>query len=282
MADSTILQPEGLEQRYERYKEKIKHFTIMNDIFMRNVLKEISCTEYILQIIMNRTDLKIIDQTLQKDYKNLQGRSAILDCVARDAENNHFNMEIQGENDGAFPKRARYHCGLLDMNLLNPGDLFDNLPETYVIFITKNDVLGYNRPISHIQRRINETEDIFQDGQHILYVNSKKQDDTELGRLMHDLHCKEADKMYSNVLSARVQQLKETTEGVNQMCQELEEIYNEGEQSGFLRGEQSGELKKARETALTLLDMGMPAEQIAKAVNLSIETVQNWIAETNS
>ena len=91
---------------------------------------------------------------------------------------------------------------------------------------------------------------------------------------MHDLHCKEADKMYSNVLSVRVQQLKETTEGVNQMCQELEEIYNEGEQSG--------ELKKARETALTLLDMGMPAEQIAKAVNLSIETVQNWIAETNS
>ena len=274
MPDTTILQPEGLEQRYERYKEKIKHFTIMNDIFMRNVLKEISCTEYILQVIMNKKELKVIDQTLQKDYKNLQGRSAILDCVAKDAENNFFNVEIQGENDGASPTRARYHCGLLDMNLLNPGDLFDNLPETYVIFITKNDVLGYNQPISHIQRRIKETEDIFQDGQHILYVNSKKQDDTELGHLMHDLHCKEADKMYSNVLSARVQQLKETTEGVDQMCQELEEIYNEGEQSG--------ELKKARETALTLLDMGMPAEQIAKAVNLSIETVQNWIAETNS
>ena len=198
----------------------------MNDIFMRNVLKEISCTEYILQVIMNRTDIKVIDQTLQKDYKNLQGRSAILDCVARDAENNHFNVEIQGENDGASPKRARYHCGLLDMNLLNPGDLFDNLPETYIIFITKNNILEYSQPISHIQRRIKETEDTFQDGQHILYVNSKKQDDTELDRLMHDLHCKEADKMYSNVLSARVQQLKETTEGVNQMCQELEEIYN--------------------------------------------------------
>lgn len=77
----TILQPEGLEQRYERYKEKIKHFTIMNDIFMRNVLKETACTEYILQVIMNKKELKVIDQTLQKDYKNLQGRSAILDCV---------------------------------------------------------------------------------------------------------------------------------------------------------------------------------------------------------
>ena len=163
------------------------------------------------------------------------------------------------------------------MNLLNPGDLFDNLPETYVIFITKNDVLGYNLPINHIRRRSNETGEIFEDGQHILYVNSKKQDNTELGRLMHDLHCKEADKMYSNVLSARVQQLKETTEGVNQMCQELEEIYNEGEQSGV----QKGELKKARETTLALLEMGMSSEQIAKAVNLSIETIQNWISEAS-
>ena len=273
MTVPTILQPEGLEQRYERYKEKIKHFTIMNDIFMRNVLKEISCTKYILQVIMNRTDLKVIDQTLQKDYKNLQGRSAILDCVAKDAENNFFNVEIQGENDGASPKRARYHCGLLDMNLLNPGDPFDRLPETYVIFITKNDVLGYNLPINHIR----ETGEIFQDGQHILYVNSKKQDDTELGRLMHDLHCKEADKMYSNILATRVHQLKETEEGVNQMCQELEEIYNEGEQSGV----QKGELKKARETTLALLEMGMSSEQIAKAVNLSIETIQNWISEAS-
>ena len=277
MTDSTILQPEGLEQRYERYKEKIKHFTIMNDIFMRNVLKEISCTEYILQVIMNRTDLKVIDQTLQKDYKNLQGRSAILDCVARDAENNHFNVEIQGENDGASPKRARYHCGLLDMNLLNPGDLFDNLPETYIIFITKNNILEYSQPISHIRRRSNETGEIFEDGQHILYVNSKKQDNTELDRLMHDLHCKETDEMYSNILATRVHQLKETEEGVNQMCQELEEIYNEGEQSGV----QKGELKKARETTLALLEMGMSSEQIAKAVNLSIETIQNWISEAS-
>ena len=94
---------------------------------------------------------------------------------------------------------------------------------------------------------------------------------------MHDLHCKEADEMYSNILATRVHQLKETAEGVNQMCQELEEIYNEGEQSGV----QKGELKKARETTLALLEMGMSAEQIAKAVNLSIETIQNWISEAS-
>lgn len=51
------------------------------------------------------------------------------------------------------------------------------------------------------------------------------------------------------------------------------------EQSGFLRGEQSGELKKARETTLALREMGMSVKQIAKAVNLSVETNQNWISE---
>lgn len=98
---------------------------------------------------------------------------------------------------------------------------------------------------------------------------------------MHDLHCEEADKMYSNVLSARVQQLKETEEGVKTMCQELEEIYNEGVERGKQSGVQKGELKKARETTLALLEMGMSAEQIAKAVNLSIETIQNWISEAS-
>lgn len=98
---------------------------------------------------------------------------------------------------------------------------------------------------------------------------------------MHDLHCEEADKMYSNVLSARVQQLKETEEGVKTMCQELEEIYNEGVERGEQSGVQKGELKKARETTLALLEMGMSAEQIAKAVNLSIETIQNWISEAS-
>ena len=39
------------------------------------------------------------------------------------------------------------------------------------------------------------------------------------------------------------------------------------------------ELKKARETTLALLEMGMSVKQIAKAVNLSVETIPNWISE---
>ena len=201
--------------------------------------------------------------------------------MAKDADNRQFNVEIQGDNEGASPKRARYHCGLLDMNILNSGEPFDTLPDTYVIFITRNDILESHLPIYHIDKEIIETKEPFNDGQHIIYVNSGRRDSTELGHLMHDLHCKDASEMYSDILSTRVRELKETEKGVAEMCKELEEIYNEGVQSGIQSGVQKGELKKARETVFALLKMDMSVEQITKAVNVPLETVQNWITETN-
>ena len=124
MTDSTILQPEGLEQRYERYKEKIKHFTIMNDIFMRNVLKQPDCVQEVLRIILGEEDLIVEDVVIQRDYKNLQGRSATLDCVATDQRKRQFDVEVQQKDGGALPERARYHAGLLDMNTLMEGQDF--------------------------------------------------------------------------------------------------------------------------------------------------------------
>ena len=237
MADENTLLNSDLESRYEKYKGIIKNFTLMSDIFMRNVFKKRECLEYVLQVIMKKKDLHVIDQIIQKDYKNLQGHSAVMDCVARDSTGKQFDVEIQQDNEGASPKRARYHSGLMDMNTLNPGQDFEKLPESYVIFITRDDILGYGLPIYHIDRQIKELNEAFQDEAHIIYVNSRKQDDTELGRLMHDLHCKKADEMHSPILAKRMYELKETQKGVELMCHEMEKIYSEGMESGEKRGE---------------------------------------------
>ena len=271
-----------LEQRYEEYRKILKKLTIMSDIFMRNVLKEKECTEYLLRIIMQKKDLHVVEQTIQKDYKNLQGRSGILDCVARDGQDKQYDIEIQQENEGASPKRARYHSSLMDCNTLKPGQNFDELPENYVIFITRKDVLQKGLPICHIERKIRETKDDFQDGSHMIYVNSQNEEDSELGRLMHDLNCMDADEMYSEVLAKRVKELKETEEGVERMCTEMEEIYGKGELRGIAIGEARGitigELNAKRKTARSLFEMKLPVEQIARAVSADVATVQEWLA----
>ena len=276
MADENTLLNSDLESRYEKYKGIIKNFTLMSDIFMRNVFKKRECLEYVLQVIMEKQDLHVIDQIIQKDYKNLQGRSAVMDCVARDSTGKQFDVEIQQDNEGASPKRARYHSGLMDMNTLNPGQDFEELPESYVIFITRDDILGYGLPIYHIDRQIKELEEAFQDEAHIIYVNSRKQDDTELGRLMHDLHCKKADEMHSPILAKRMYELKETQKGVELMCHEMEKIYSEGMESG----EKRGELKAKKETALSMAEEGMNIQKIARLVKVSEKDVQKWIDET--
>ncbi len=269
---------DNIQSHYEYYRTIISEFTLMSDAFMRNVFKAPSCAEYVLQIIMGKRNLKVIDVVVQQDNKNLQGRSAILDCVARDEDGETFDVEVQQENEGASPKRARYHSGLLDMNTLNPKEGFEKLPESYVIFITRNDVLGKGLPIYHIERKVEETGESFGDRSYIIYVNSSVQDDSELGRLMHDFHCKNADDMYSKVLADRVRQLKETPEGVDSMCREMEQIKN----WGIEKGRAEGRAEQARETALSLAGMGLAVEQIAQAVKVSVQLVQEWLSEQSS
>ena len=213
------IQLKGLEERYQYYKEIIQELTLMDDTFMRNVLKEKTCIEYILQIIMKKK-IQVIEHVIQRDYKNLQGRSVVLDCVALDENGKQFDIEVQQENEGASHKRARYNSSLMDMNILRPEQKFDELPQTYIIFITKKDILGYGKPIYHIQRMIKELQTNFNDESYIIYVNSKKQDDTELGKLMHDFYCKNAANMNSEILANKVRELKETPEGVENMCRE--------------------------------------------------------------
>ena len=269
---------ETLEARYRRYRSILKDLTIMSDVFMRNVLKQKACTEYILRVILERNDLIVVDQVLQKDYKNLQGRSVILDCVVRDSVGRRMNVEFQQEKEGTEPKRARYHSGLMDMNALNPGQEFCELPESYVIFITRDDALGYGLPIYHVERKIEEVGKSFGDETHIVYVSSNIREDTELGRLMHDLHCKNAADMYSKILADRVRELKETQEGEDVMCRELEQIYSEGMEDG----EKRGELKKAKTSALSMAADGMNVDKIAYYLNVSAPMVQKWIDESMS
>lgn len=277
---------ETFEERKVRYIEKIKNLTMMSDILARNVLKDKECCEYILRIIMNDSMLTVLDNQVQVDYKNLHGRSAVLDCVAKSGDGRLFNVEIQQENEGAIPKRARYHLGLMDMNVLNPGEFFDKLPETYIIFVTQDDTLGYKLPIAHVDRIIKENGAEFGDEAHIIYVDSSKHEDTELGRLMHDFHCKAASDMQDGVLAKRIFELKESEKGVEYMCKEMEEIRSEGIAVGLevgrVEGRMEGKVEAQREMAKRLLDLGMPVEQVAQVAKVSVQLIQEWFSGETS
>lgn len=54
----------GSQIHYEKYRKIIQGLTLMSDALMRNVLRDIKCAEYVIQIIMEQADLKIVDVTV--------------------------------------------------------------------------------------------------------------------------------------------------------------------------------------------------------------------------
>ena len=47
---------------------------------------------------------------------------------------------------------------MIDRTLLSKGEDFEDLVDTYVIFITENDKFGKGIPLYHIERRIEEMD----------------------------------------------------------------------------------------------------------------------------
>ena len=183
------------EQKHKEDLQRLRGFRLLDDDFMSKVFEDRKCAEFLLQVILNRNDLKVISVTSQYAIKNLQGRSVRLDILAVDQDNRAYNIEVQRSDRGASEKRARYNSSLLDANLTESGSSYDALNETYVIFITENDVLRAGLPIYHIERTVQETGIVFDDRAHIIYVNSQIKDETALGKLMHDFFCTDSSKM---------------------------------------------------------------------------------------
>ena len=97
-----------------------------------------------------------------------------------------------------------------------------------MIFITENDVIGKGKPIYSIDRRIDDTDELFDDGEHIIYVNGADKDtSTELGKLMHDFFCIDPDDMHYRELADKVRYFKEDEKGVAVMCKVMEDMRNE-------------------------------------------------------
>ena len=141
------------ERQHEEDLQRIRGFRLMDDDFMNACLQDNpEDTEFILRIILGDDKIKVTDAKTQYLVKSLTGRDVCLDVKAEDANGRQMNIEIQRDDRGAARKRARYHSSLLDSNILKSGQDFDDLPETYVIFITENDVLGGDLPIYHIER----------------------------------------------------------------------------------------------------------------------------------
>ena len=260
------------EQTHHQDLERLKSLRYMDDDFMSVCLADnFEGVELILRIVLRQEDITVKSVRTQEPLKNLQGRSAVLDVHAIDSTDKEFDVEIQRKDAGAGAKRARHNSSLLDAHILKTGDDTEDIPDSYVIFITENDVMKGNQSIYPVERyvTIGENKVLFGDGSHIIYVNGKYRGNDEIGKLMHDFSCTNPDDMNYETLAKKARYFKQDEKGVATMCKIMEDMRNEAA------------LNNARETAERLIKKGkMTLEEIAECVPLlSIDELRKMEAE---
>ncbi len=255
---------EQIDQKHQEDLQRLRGFRLLDDDFLTKCFEgDTASIELVLQIVLEKPDLKVLDVRTQVFVENLLNRSVRLDILATDSTGAKLNVEVQRSDKGAGRKRARYNSSMMDANLLKKGEDFDKLPETWVIFITENDVMGKGLPLYPIERCFLGTGERFEDGSHILYVNGAYRSDTPIGKLMHDFSCTDAADMYYGILADRVRFFKESKEGIEIMCRAMEDMRNQTLKEGMIN------------VAKKMLEDGtITLEKIAEFVGLSIDEVK--------
>lgn len=259
---------EELSLRREESLKLLEGFRLIDDDFMTAFFEDdIPCTELVLRIVLDMPDLTVEEVHTQVHSSNLpEDRALRMDVVARDGQGRLINIEVQRADKGAGSRRARFHSSMLDAALLQKGEDFQSLPETYVVFITERDVLGRGLPVYKIERCILDLHELFDDGAHILYVNGSYRGDTPVGRLMHDFFCTRGEDMHYGVLAKRMDYFKKTNEGSDTMCRAVEDWLN----------------KNKLQSARDMLTDGVLPEKIAQYLRLSLDEVKQLEKEMAS
>ena len=256
-------------ETFVEQKEFIAKLNLIEDEFFSKVAEDLEACEEIIRIILQKPDLKLIDNQPQRVLRNIDKRAVTLDLLCEDSSGNKFNVEVQKSDSTDHQKRMRYNLSNIDTSFVEKGIPFDEVPDIYAIMISAFDPFKENKTIYHVQRILQETGTFTENGIHEVYVNTAVNDGTDIAELMqYFLDSKAEIHPKFEKLSKRVVYYKGTNKGVDNMSSVFEEY-----------AEKYAEKREVK-VAINMLKENMPIELIVKVIpSLSIEKIKELQAD---
>ena len=250
-----------LEKTFEEKKAFVSAFNVIDDTFFHKVVEDRGVCEEILRVIIGDPAIKVIESRPQMSLRNTAAKSVVLDVLCEDASGRRYNVEVQKSDDDDHVKRARYNQANIDTMFTEKGINYRELPDVYIIFITKFDIFKSGKTVYHIGRRIEETGMLVDNGAYEIYVTATGKDDSEVTELMRYFLKSEGKNKKFPRLSNRVDFFKNIKEGVNEMCEISDRLKAEGREEG--------KTETKLEIARVMADAGENIEKIMQFTGLS-------------
>ena len=221
----------------------IRNMTPMHNPLMQLLFNEnVRLVEELLNGVLGRSDFRVITVETEKKFPALLLQKSVqLDVLATLDDGSKVNIEIQIKEAGADPFRSRFYHSIMDTNHLRRGESYNDLPCTYVIFITEKDIFGLGERIytfTDLDIRLNLP---LNNGQYTIYVNRcAEYDGSRLADILHDFGCCNPDDMRVDYIRREVNFYKNTEEGNKVINMMSNSFYAAGMKKGEARGEAKG------------------------------------------
>lgn len=142
-------------------KVKFDNLPISNDFMFKKVMQNKYLCQRLVSAIMQKDIADIIytetEKTVEPYYDS---RGVRLDVIVADERNIRYNLEMQVKNtlgeatgEPLLPKRTRYYQSIMDMDMLQKGQDFDELNPLVLVFICAFDLFGEGRYVYTFKSR---------------------------------------------------------------------------------------------------------------------------------
>ncbi len=141
----------NMETEWRNYRKKnYEELELKDDFMFGKVMQNEELCRRTLETLLEMPIRGISSLERQKGIELLGDRKGIrLDIYVRDADKTVYDAEMQQrhkkEDEEGLPKRTRYYQGLIDLDILESGGKYQELPDSYIIFICTFDPFGKNR-----------------------------------------------------------------------------------------------------------------------------------------
>ena len=218
---------------------------------------------------------------------NPGNKSIRLDVYFEDGDT-VYDIEIQKADKGNLPKRTRMYSSMMDANMLDKGLEYEELKDSYVIFICMFDPFEKGLARYTFRSICEEAEGLpLGDGRCIMFLNTKgsigelgKDMDAFFGYINGGVSSIGTGKDSGNKFVERLDECvldingdEDWRQGYMKYELNLIEKYKEGREAGEAKGISIGEANERSRMVKSFKEQGFPVEAIAKAANLSIEEV---------
>lgn len=271
----------------------LSELPLSNDFMFGAVMHSEEICKLFLEELLGHDIRRIEFIDRQKDLgDSYEYHGVRLDVYLKDEAGTVFDVEMQAARSGDLPRRARFYQSGIDREELPKGVSYDELSESYVIFVCDFDCFGIGKAVGERVSFLKGTDTPYDDGSHVYFLNSRYKEGNASPAILEFLDLIRTNDLQNPYSTALGQKTREQIQTVREdrtlevsymtyqqkMLDERRSGFNEGLEQGLEQGLERG-LEQGREqefvtTVRRMRRVGLDDETIAQSTGRDLETVR--------